>query len=272
MDGQAEFAKRYAESADLELVELAEAYAELVEPAQVALRAEFKKRGLAWPEVKVVQVTRDLAEARFGKMSNHKLLDVARGYESLGDVEREALRTEFNQRGLEPPVIEEDDDDAARSQTNGEADAGDYVTVRAYRDLPEAIVARSVLEQAEIPCVLRDENTVRMDWGYSNAIGGVRLQVPQRFVADAEAVLAQPVPEKIAADTGEFVQPVCPRCGSLNVMSDDLDRKIKLASTTLSGLPLAIGLPALAFVKKNAWKCLKCDARWVDDEGSTSGG
>lgn len=159
----------------------------------------------------------------------------------------------------------EEDADSAEPDKSSD-DLGEYVTVRAYRDLPEAIVARSVLEQAEIPCVLRDENTVRMDWGYSNAIGGVRLQVPQRFAQEAEAVLSQPIPETIATDSGSYLQPVCPRCGSLDVMSDDLDRKIKLASTTLAGLPMAIGLPALAFVKKNAWKCMNCDARWVDDE------
>lgn len=92
MDGQAEFAKRYEEFADLQLIELAEAHANLTEPAGAALRAEFVRRKLGWPETKVVPVTKVLAASKYGKMSNRKLLEAARGYDGLSTVERQALR------------------------------------------------------------------------------------------------------------------------------------------------------------------------------------
>ena len=65
-----------------------------------------------------------------------------------------------------------------------------WVTVERFRDLSAAIVARSALEATEIPCFLRDENTVRMDWQISNFIGGMRLQVREQDLKPASAVLA----------------------------------------------------------------------------------
>ena len=38
------------------------------------------------------------------------------------------------------------------------------VAVRRFRDLPEALVAKGLLDSANIGCFLSDENTVRMDW------------------------------------------------------------------------------------------------------------
>jgi hypothetical protein len=64
-----------------------------------------------------------------------------------------------------------------------------WVTVERFRDLSAAIVARSALEASEIPCFLRDENTVRMDWQISNFIGGMRLQVREQDVEAAMEAL-----------------------------------------------------------------------------------
>ena len=64
------------------------------------------------------------------------------------------------------------------------------VTIRHFRDLPAAHVALSKLESAGITCELADDEMVRMDWFYSNVIGGVRLQVAEDEVEDAEQVLA----------------------------------------------------------------------------------
>ena len=86
MDSEAEFAGRYREFPDLQLMELAEAQADLTEPAEVALRAEFARRGLMWPEPKVKSKPKpETAAERYGRMSNHKLLEVAQGYEGLGE-------------------------------------------------------------------------------------------------------------------------------------------------------------------------------------------
>jgi predicted nucleic-acid-binding Zn-ribbon protein len=271
MDSEPEFAARYREFPDLQLMELAEAQADLMEPALAALRAEFAQRGLRWPKPNPKKV--ETPAQRYARMSNYKLRELARWYEELGEEERAGLRGEFEERGLEVPLIEDDSSGSTEEDPESAGESGEesatgadkWVTVRAYRDLADALVARCGLEQAEIPCFLRDEHTVGINWGWSNLLGGAKLQVPERYVEAAEAVLSQPIPAEFATDGGEYVQPVCPKCGSLNVMADDLDRKLKLTGTLASGLPMIACLPALALVKKGAWKCLQCGCRWIED-------
>jgi hypothetical protein len=191
--------------------------------------------------------------ARYKEMSETELMDLARGYDDLVEPAQAALRAEFAQRGLEPPLIEEED----------APDTGDdpgLVTVARYRDMPEAVVARLVLEQAGIECLLRDENTVRMDWFWSNMIGGMRLQVAGRDEAAARELLSQPMPAQFEVGSGEeFVQPVCPKCGSTDVVANDPDRKV-MAASMLINIPIPHRRPRM-----EEWRCLQCDSRWVDE-------
>lgn len=106
---------------------------------------------------------RELAD-NYGQMSNEELLEVGQDYDALTAQAQEALRSEFARRKMEPPIIEPREKPQPASQ--------DLVTVRRYRDLSEAIVARSLLESAGIDAILRDENMVRMEWQISNFLGG----------------------------------------------------------------------------------------------------
>ena len=109
-------------------------------------------------------------------------------------------------------------------------------------------------------CFLRDENTVGLDWLLSNAVGGMRLQVAATDEARAMELLSQPIPSEFELDSGEdFVQPVCPKCGSLDVIANDPDRKV-LAASMLIGVPIPHRRP------KEAWRCMSCDCVWADDE------
>jgi hypothetical protein len=187
-------------------------------------------------------------------MSETELMNLARKYDDLTDDAQAALRAEFATRGLEPPLIEEEEPPVADDDTG-------LVTVGRYRDMPEAIVARAVLEGAGIKCLLRDENTVRTDWLLSNLIGGMRLQVAAEDEATAREVLSQPAPQQFATDSGEeFVQPVCPKCGSTDVVANDPDRKV-MAASMLIRIPLPHRRPSEA-----EWRCLQCDTVWLDDE------
>jgi predicted RNA-binding Zn-ribbon protein involved in translation (DUF1610 family) len=129
--------------------------------------------------------------------------------------------------------------------------------------MPEAFVARAVLQQAGIECLLRDENTVRTDWLLSNLIGGMRLQVAAKDEAAAQELLSQPMPAQFEVDFGEeFVQPVCPKCGSTDVIANDPDRKV-LAASMLIGLPIPHRRP-----RQEEWRCMTCGRKWADDEES----
>ena len=133
------------------------------------------------------------------------------------------------------------------------------VTVRRYRDLTEAMVARGALESAGIFCFLRDENVVRMDWAYSNAVGGIILQVSAEDLEEATALLNQPMPQSIPVEgEADYTQPVCPRCGSTDISFEGAGRKAAMISVFTVGLPLPLGV--------ESWLCHACDARWTDDE------
>jgi hypothetical protein len=63
------------------------------------------------------------------------------------------------------------------------------VTVAQCNLAAEAHAMRVQLEAAGIPVFLADELTVAMDWLLSNAIGGVKVQVPERYVERAAHLL-----------------------------------------------------------------------------------
>jgi hypothetical protein len=177
--------------------------------------------------------------------SDKELIELALTYDSLTEVAQGALRAEFASRGLEPPEIP-DDPPTAEFQR--------LVTVQQYRDLAEAQVAKGVLDSAGIPCCLRDENAVRLEWVWSNLLGGVRLQVNEQDREAAQEVLAQPIPEQIQVD-GEipYNQPRCPRCGSLDIHYQAIHERAGLAS-----IILFVPIP----IPKRAWMCEECGAQW----------
>lgn len=138
--------------------------------------------------------------------------------------------------------------------------ADELVTVGAYRDLPEALIVQGKLQALGIECFLADENIVRMDWYWSNLIGGVKLQVAAEDREAALAVLGEEMPASFTAEEvgEEYQQPACPKCGSLNVGYETVNRGVALAA--LYTLALPVPTPG------NVWKCEQCGARWVNTD------
>src|SRR5262249_23246254 len=112
------------------------------------------------------------------------------------------------------------------------------------------------LESAGIYTMLIDDNTVRIDWFLSNAVGGIKLQVDRADIEEAERVLTQPIPESLeVAGVGEYQQPHCPRCQSLDIAFQELD--------PAAYLTLALSVPVA--LHRRAWRCHSCQAEWEDD-------
>ena len=188
--------------------------------------------------------------ARYAAEDDAALLALARRYDSLIETAQTALRAEFARRGLEVPLVEGSEESYGSRR---------LVTVARYRDLSEAIVARSLLESAGLWVSLRDENLVRLDWQISNFIGGLRLEVEAENVDAARDLLAQPVPEGIGyADGAVFEQPHCPVCGSVEITFEGASRGAALTSMYMLGLPLPTGW--------ETWRCEVCEARWEDPD------
>jgi len=136
------------------------------------------------------------------------------------------------------------------------------VILRHFRDLPEVLVAKGGLESAGIECFLDDDNIVRLDWFYSNAVSGIKLLVrPDDFAAAIE-ILEHGIPPAFdVTGIGAFEQPRCPQCNSLDV-TFVVRNKIAMAGVT------GIGLSYL--IDRNHWKCDSCGHAWAaaDDEES----
>ncbi|MDR0779403.1 MAG: DUF2007 domain-containing protein [Pseudomonadales bacterium] len=64
------------------------------------------------------------------------------------------------------------------------------VTIATFSFAHEAHLAKMQLDAMNIPSFIADGNTARM---YSNAIGWVRLQVPEAFATQAQKALNEPV-------------------------------------------------------------------------------
>ena len=188
----------------------------------------------------------------YRSMSELELQDLLSDWHSLIPEARSALAAEFATRGLElvePPPPVDDTPPEFR----------DLTTIRRYRDLSEALVARAVIESAGIFCFLKDENLVRLDWQVSNFIGGIRLQVAAADFEAASDILSQPIPNEISIpDQPGFIQPRCPRCTSTDISWERQGRKAALASLYLFSLPLPRG--------SESWHCNSCGLRWIDDD------
>ncbi len=87
------------------------------------------------------------------------------------------------------------------------------VTISRYSFPYEAHIAKSRLDSEGVPSFVADEHTVNMQWLFSNALGGVRLQVPEAYVHVAQAILAEDREQDLVEDQGAETH-VCPHCGS----------------------------------------------------------
>lgn len=177
---------------------------------------------------------RRLAELYSG-MIDAELGQIARDPGSLTDAAQNALAAEVRRRELavdRPELVEGYD----------EAEYRNLVTIRKFRDLPEALLAKGKLDSAGIESCLVDDNMVRIL--FSNFVGGVRLQVRPVDANPAAEILEESIPENFDVGSGESWQPRCPACYSPDVSFKELVRTVPkhqrirrlAASTRLRGL------------------------------------
>ena len=119
----------------------------------------------------------------------------------------------------------------------------------------EAQIARARLEAAGIPAFVADEHTINMQWLYSNALGGVRLQVPMVCREDAVALLATDESEALRAEQGssEFQ---CLRCGSDQVAWKVDGRRLGSCCSTYRCGRSGVGWCARSAVSAAKYRCL----------------
>jgi len=131
-----------------------------------------------------------------------------------------------------------------------------FLVLRRFRDLPPALLFRSILDSAAVECFLADENTIRMDWFWSNLLGGVKLCVRKTDADSAASLLGQDVPEKFEVEgVGEYQQARCSKCQSLEVSFQGLNKPVDYTRALLGGhLPHS----------RSLWECDSCGHQWPE--------
>ena len=116
----------------------------------------------------------------------------------------------------------------------------------------DAHLLRIKLESADIPVVVSDDSTVSVAPHLANAIGGVRVQVPDEYVGKAQAVLLEkPDTINLRDDL------VCPKCGSTDI-AQALHEKRSYVASFLVLLLMMIPLPLV----KRRYQCNQCKHLW----------
>ena len=195
-----------------------------------------------------------LAE-RYASMPTEQLVQIASESGSLTEIARSLLEEELKRRSDIPTSVSVPSEPTENTPENSdESLAEKLVMIRRFRDLPEALLARGAVEATGIECFLGDENMVRLDWFISNLLGGVKLLVRREDAEDAIAMLDQPIPENFDVEgIGEYQQPHCPQCNSLDISFEELNKAVAYGSAWMS-LPLP--------VHNKGWNCHACGHRW----------
>jgi hypothetical protein len=84
---------------------------------------------------------------------------------------------------------------------------------------------------------------------------------PEDAVAAVE-ILDQPIPEGFDVEgVGEYQQPSCPKCQSLDITFEQLNKRVAYTSAYF-GVPIPL--------KRKLWKCQACGERWQDTDAAAS--
>ena len=94
----------------------------------------------------------------------------------------------------------------------------EFITIHSYDNYISAHIAMGRLEEDNIQCWLKDENTVTIDPILTNAIGGIKLMVASLQAERAISILRKLENEHKALHP-------CPECNSLNIELVSTPRK-----------------------------------------------
>jgi len=119
---------------------------------------------------------------KYRDLETEELLNLFRS--GLTELAEGVAVAELNARGVAVPSRPVDDDLAA-----SDTYAGDFVSVASYFNPTEAHVLQACLRAADVPAVVADAGLVQANSLLTVAVGGVRVLVPEGFVAQARDII-----------------------------------------------------------------------------------
>ncbi|MFT3902352.1 MAG: DUF2007 domain-containing protein [Niabella sp.] len=131
-----------------------------------------------------------------------------------------------------------------------------YKILATYDNYIAAHLALGLLQENDINCWLKDENTVTIYPGSTFAVGGIKLMVAEVQLERAAQILA-------ANRAAHLAKKACPRCGSKNVEYVGTPRK---ASNWLANLASAVFGGGVAMPVDKVMHCFDCGHEYEVDE------
>lgn len=114
-------------------------------------------------------------------------------------------------------------------------------TIASYTDLPLAELAKAKLESEGVECHLQNNFHIGINWLYSQALGGIKVQVREDETEIAKHILEKD--ESSYLENEQIIFPditendICSKCGSSNLELIKYSR-ISAALIMLTQLPL----------------------------------
>ena len=135
-------------------------------------------------------------------------------------------------------------------------------TIMSFRDPWEAHMFRLRLEAEGILAMVSHEHHVWMNWPYSTALGGVKVQVPTITSEAARAVwsrcMAGDYSAELDREFGGLDVLRCPMCGSTHFRRRPPLNKIVLLLASFFWCGVIFPL------RRSAYRCVECGANWSD--------
>ena len=136
------------------------------------------------------------------------------------------------------------------------------VTIATYTYPLEAHLSKAKLESEGIDSAVIDEHIINANWLYSIAVGGVKLQVRESDVKQAQQILDS-IPAHISEKAGDSAESSdeerCPNCSSLDIHYETFHiRRVFILWLLL----YVISLPLIWPFLKKKWKCRNCGYEW----------
>ena len=122
----------------------------------------------------------------------------------------------------------------------------EFVRIGSYSTVYEANLAKSQLEAFGIEGQLRDAGAIGANWLWSNALGGIKVQVPESQAGEARLIL-------IAEPDAEIDATACPNCGGVRT-EYYLDKRGSFLTWLVLGVPV---IPAFSRMV-----CTDCGRKW----------
>lgn len=124
-------------------------------------------------------------------------------------------------------------------------------TVATYVDPIEANILKARLEAEGIAAFVFDEHLIRMNWLYSNALGGAKVKVHEDRVEAAEEIIqAIEAGEYELSTTEDQVPGKCPYCEAMSVRPSTRSWTVSFLSFFFFHVPIPF--------RRNRWKCDHC--------------